>query len=119
MRIGVTKLRVAMTALFVLAGVGLGSLLSPLVGTALATVGQTVNISEPIGIGLLRPRLSSDGKLAVGDGAGPLSVDGAVASRPTPPATPWRSLVDIAQRQFITLPNAVDQRHQPDAVEEK
>ncbi len=46
MEVRITKLRVALAALFVLAGVGLASLLSPLVGTALATVGQTVNISD-------------------------------------------------------------------------
>jgi hypothetical protein len=45
-RFTITKYRVAMAALFVLAGVGLGNLLSPLVGSALATVGQTVNISD-------------------------------------------------------------------------
>ena len=39
MEVRITKLGVAMAALFVLAGVGLGSLLSPLVGTALATAG--------------------------------------------------------------------------------
>jgi hypothetical protein len=46
MEVRITKLRVALAALFVLAGVGLASLLSPLVSTALATVGQTVNISD-------------------------------------------------------------------------
>jgi hypothetical protein len=46
MHVRITKTRLAMAALFVLAGVGLGSLLSPLVGSALATVGQTVNISD-------------------------------------------------------------------------
>ena len=46
MEVRITKLRVAIAALFVLAGVGLASLLSPLVGTALATVGQVVNISD-------------------------------------------------------------------------
>src|SRR6187551_2829664 len=45
-RFQLTKYRVALAALFVLAGVGLGNLLSPLVGSALATVGQTVNISD-------------------------------------------------------------------------
>ena len=49
MEVRITKLRVAMAALFVLAGVGLASLLSPLVGTALATVGQVVNISDHSG----------------------------------------------------------------------
>ena len=42
----ITKSRAAMAALLILAGVGLGNLLSPLVGSALATVGQTVNISD-------------------------------------------------------------------------
>ena len=46
MRIRITKSRAAMAALLILAGVGLGNLLSPLVGSALATVGQTVNISD-------------------------------------------------------------------------
>ena len=46
MQVRITKTRAALAALFVLAGVGLGSLLSPLVGSALATVGQTVNISD-------------------------------------------------------------------------
>ena len=46
MQIRITKTRAAMAALFVVAGIGLGSLLSPLVGSALATVGQTVNISD-------------------------------------------------------------------------
>jgi hypothetical protein len=45
-RFKLTKYRVAIAALFVLAGIGLGNLLSPLVGSALATVGQTVNISD-------------------------------------------------------------------------
>ena len=54
MEVRITKLRVAMAALFVLAGVGLASLLSPLVGTALATVGQVVEHLRPLGVGLLR-----------------------------------------------------------------
>jgi hypothetical protein len=32
----------------VLAGVGLGSILSPLVQTAAATAGQIVNVSDPV-----------------------------------------------------------------------
>ena len=65
MRIGITKSRAAVAALFVLAGVGLGSLLSPLVGSALATVGQTVNISDHSASAFFA-KVSSDGKLAVG-----------------------------------------------------
>ena len=45
-RFKLTRYRMAMAALFVLAGVGLGNLLSPLVGSALATVGSTTNISD-------------------------------------------------------------------------
>ena len=54
MEVRITKLRVAMAALFVLAGVGLASLLSPLVGTALANVGQVVEHLRPLGFCLLR-----------------------------------------------------------------
>lgn len=49
MQVRITKMRLATAGLFVLAGVGLGSLLSPLVGSAMATVGQTVNISDHSG----------------------------------------------------------------------
>ncbi len=90
MEVRITKVRVAMAALFVLAGVGLASLLSPLVGTALANVGQVVNISDHSGSAFFA-EVDSAGKLAVGDGAGPLSVDGTVASRPAAPASPWRA----------------------------
>ena len=41
MGVHITRLRVATAALFVLAGVGFAGLLSPLVGTGLATVGST------------------------------------------------------------------------------
>ena len=80
MELRITKLRVAMAALFVLAGVGLASLLSPLVGTALATAGQVVNVSDPVNANTAK--VDPAGKLYVGDGAGPLSVDGTVTSRP-------------------------------------
>ena len=83
-----------MAALFVLAGVGLASLLSPLVGTALATAGQIVNISDHSGSPNFA-KVSSDGKLAVGDGAGPLNVEGTVSGRPAAPASPWRANVSI------------------------
>ena len=83
-RFQLTKYRVALAALFVLAGVGLGNLLSPLVGTALATVGQTVNISDHSAAAYFA-KVDSSGKLAVGDGGGSLTVDGAVtASEATP-----------------------------------
>jgi hypothetical protein len=94
MRVRITKLRLAAAGLLVLTGVGLGSLLSPLVGTALATAGQIVNISDRSGSTYFA-KVSSDGKLAMGDGAGPLSVDGTVAGRPAAPVSPWRAAQDI------------------------
>ena len=78
MKVRITKARVAMATLFVLAGVGLASLLSPLVGTALATAGQIVNISDRSGSAYFA-KVDSAGKLAVGDGGGSLTVDGKVA----------------------------------------
>jgi hypothetical protein len=105
MEVRITKLRVAMAALFVLAGVGLASLLSPLVGTALATVGQTVNISDNSASAYFA-KISSDGKLAVGDGAGPLSVDGTVTDRPAAPASPWHASGDISNSPYIAGPSA-------------
>ena len=84
MEVRITKLRIAMAALFVLAGIGLGSLLSPLIGTALATVGTVSNISDHSASAYFA-KVDSAGKLAVGDGGGPLTVDGAVtASVATP-----------------------------------
>ena len=106
MEVRITKTRVAMAALFVLAGVGLASLLSPLVGTALATVGQTVNISDHSGSAFFA-KVDSAGKLAVGDGAGPLSVDGTVSDRPAAPASPWRASVSIEDgTTFVAGPSA-------------
>jgi hypothetical protein len=94
MDIRITKLRVALVALFVLAGVGLASLLSPLVGSALANVGQTVNISDHSASAYFA-KVDSAGKLAVGDGAGPLSVDGTVSGRTAAPASPWHATENI------------------------
>jgi hypothetical protein len=87
----ITRLRVAMAALLVLAGVGLGSLLSPLVGDALATVGSVVNISDRSASPNFA-KVDSAGKLAVGDGTGPLTVDGTVTSRETPANAFFRSV---------------------------
>jgi hypothetical protein len=110
MEVRITKTHVALAALFVLAGVGLGSLLSPLVETALANVGQTVNISDHSASAYFA-KVSSDGKLAVGDGAGPLSVDGTVASRLAAPASPWSASTSIngfaAPGQPIAGPSSV------------
>lgn len=104
MPIRITKVRVAMAALFVLAGVGLASLLGPLTGSALATAGQIVNVSDPVNANTAR--VDASGKLNVGDGSGALSVDGTVAARPAPPASPWRASEDIQAGAFIAGPSA-------------
>jgi hypothetical protein len=95
MEVRITKVRVGMAALFVLAGVGLASLLSPLVGSALANVGQVVNISDHSGSAYFA-KVDSTGKLSVGDGAGPLTVDGTVSARPAAPASPWRASTNVS-----------------------
>ena len=77
-RFKLTKYRVAMAALFVLAGVGLGSLLSPLVGTALATVGQIVNISDH----------SASAFFAKVTSAGELKTNGVVSGKVAPALPP-------------------------------
>jgi hypothetical protein len=105
MEVRITKLRVAMAALFVLAGVGLASLLSPLVGSALANVGQVVNISDHSASAFFA-KVDSTGKLAVGDGAGLLSVDGTVAARSAAPASPWEASVPIDGGNYIAGPSA-------------
>ncbi len=71
MQIRITKSRAALAALFVLAGVGLGSLLSPLVGGALASVGSAVNISDH----------SSSAYFAKVDSSGALTTTAAVTGR--------------------------------------
>jgi hypothetical protein len=88
MQIRITKSRAAMAALFVLAGVGLASLLSPLVGSALATVGQVVNISDH----------SSSAYFAKVDSSGALKTTAAVTGRvaPAAPASPWHFTNNIS-----------------------
>ena len=78
MQIRITKQRGAVAALLVLAGVGLGSLLSPLVGSALATVGQVVNISDR----------SSSAYFVKVDSSGALKTTAAVSGRVAPALPP-------------------------------
>jgi hypothetical protein len=78
MDIRITKSRAAMAALFVLAGVGLGNMLSPLVGDALATVGSTVNISDH----------SSSAYFAKVDSSGALKTTAVVSGRVAPALPP-------------------------------
>jgi hypothetical protein len=87
MQIRITKSTAAMAALFVLAGVGLGSLLTPLVGSALATVGSTVNISDH----------SASAYFAKVDSTGALKTTAAVTGRVgmAAPASPWYASEDI------------------------
>jgi hypothetical protein len=92
MQIRITKLRAAKAALFILAGVGLGNLLSPLVGDALATVGSTVNISDH----------SSSAYFAKVDSSGALKTTAAVTGKvaPVAPASPWRASYVVSGTAF-------------------
>jgi hypothetical protein len=92
MQIRMSKTRAALAALFVLAGVGLGSLLSPLVGSALATVGQTVNISDH----------SASAYFAKVDSSGALKTTAAVTGKvaPVAPASPWRASYVVSGTAF-------------------
>jgi hypothetical protein len=78
MEVRITKTRAAMAALFVLAGIGLGSLLSPLVGSALANVGQVVNISDH----------SASAYFAKVDSSGALKTTAVVSGRVAPALPP-------------------------------
>jgi hypothetical protein len=78
MQVHITKARLAAAGFFVLAGVGLGSLLSPLVGDALATVGQVVNISDH----------SSSAYFAKVTSAGELKTNGIVSGKVAPALPP-------------------------------
>jgi hypothetical protein len=78
MDVRITKLRLAAAGLFVLAGVGLGSILSPLVGSALATVGSVVNISDH----------SSSAYFARVTSAGELKTNGVVSGKVAPALPP-------------------------------
>ncbi len=78
MRVRITRMRLAAAGLLVLAGIGLSSLLSPLIGTALATVGQTVNISDA----------SSSAFFAKVTSAGELKTNGVVSGKVAPALPP-------------------------------
>src|SRR5262245_42503569 len=110
MEVRITRMRVAIAALFVLAGVGLGSLLSPLVGSALATVGQTVNISDHsssaffakvTSAGELKTNAVVSGKVAPALPPQPFSVDrGVVASNSSPALGPTTATVALTDVTF-------------------
>src|SRR5262245_7882595 len=81
-RFTITKHRVALAALFVLAGVALGNLLSPLVGTALATAGSSAPSSSA---GTVNPSHSGDlGELSL-QAALSVRSNGVVCPAGTPP----------------------------------
>jgi hypothetical protein len=78
MEVRITPLRVTTAALFVLAGVGLASLLSPMIGNALATVGTVANISDH----------SSSAYFAKVTSAGELKTNGVVSGKVAPALPP-------------------------------
>jgi hypothetical protein len=73
-------------------------------GVSFATItatGSSVNIVDPV-TAANKAKVDSAGKLEVGDGSGPLTVDGTVSGRPAAPASPWRASEDI-QGTFIFI----------------
>jgi hypothetical protein len=60
-------------------------------GTAFAASGQLVNIVDP-GNAAQAARVDSTGKLSVGDGSGPVSVDGTTTSREAPASALFHGL---------------------------
>lgn len=93
MQVRITRMRVAAAGLFVLAGIGLGSLLSPLVGSALATVGQTVNISDH----------SSSALFAKVTSAGELKTNAVVSGKVAPalPPQPFTVSTNISEANAV------------------
>jgi hypothetical protein len=66
------------------------ALMVALGGTALAATGQLVNITDPTTTAN-KAKVDATGALKVGDGAGPLTVDGTVLDREAAPNTWFRS----------------------------
>jgi len=77
-------------------------------GVSYAATGSAVNIVDPVTTTNLA-RVDSSGRLAVGDGSGPLTVDGTVFSRPSAPLSPWFASKDIQTPPgvLITGPSSV------------
>src|SRR5262245_2603608 len=88
MTLRVTKQGIALAGLLVLAGAGLASLRGPLIGTALATVGQVVNISDH----------SASAYFAKVTAAGELKTNGVVSGKvaTAAPPSPWRRSVIVS-----------------------
>src|SRR4051794_12560538 len=62
------------------------ALLIALGGTALAATGQLVNITDPVNAAN-KAKVDATGRLNVGDGTGPMTVDGTVTSQQAAPAS--------------------------------
>jgi hypothetical protein len=67
----------------------------------LAATGSLVNITDPVHKSN-KARVDGGGRLYVGDGNGPLTVDGTVSGRPVAPATTWSK-----SAAFINFDNSV------------
>ncbi len=62
--------------------------------TTISATGQAVNLVDP-STASHKAKVDAAGRLLVGDGAGPLTVDGVVSGRPAAPSAPWRASEDI------------------------
>jgi hypothetical protein len=63
-------------------------------GVSYAATGSSVNIVDPV-TATSKAKVTSGGKLWVGDGAGYVTVDGTVSGRPAAPASPWSAREDF------------------------
>jgi hypothetical protein len=83
------------------------ALLFALGGVSYAATGSLVNIVDSV-TATYKAHVDPAGKLYVGDGSGPLTVDGVVTGRPAAPVSPWRASEDIQNAfVFIAGPSSV------------
>src|SRR2546423_1356342 len=62
---------------------------------AVKATGSAVNVVDPTNAAQIA-KVDASGKLLVGDGAGPLSVDGTVSARPWVPSSPFRATIEAS-----------------------
>jgi len=73
---------------------------------AVKTTGTAENIVDPVNAAQIA-KVDPSGHLLVGDGAGPLTVDGTVSARPQAPSSSWRASEDFHNSNvFLVGPTA-------------
>jgi hypothetical protein len=82
------------------------ALMVALGGTTLAATGQLINIADPTDANKIA-KVDSTGKLNVGDGSGPMTVDGTIFRRDLPPTVPLHFSAGInTASSFIKIATA-------------